>query len=206
MIKQLNGTLVYVQAQKPVACYVADKGFEVKSSIVVDEDTADAWEEVYSKQAAKAVKTSEFEALYKIPAPYPDQKKQFIITLRKNTKLANGESVPAKYMPKVMERTASGNLIDVTNEKLPANGSLGAISVEHYAGKMGDVARLKNVLVTSMIEYEGGSSDYEPGDEFADTGSGSVKVPPKAIEKAQAASKAKPKAKPDEFDLEDSPF
>jgi hypothetical protein len=46
---------------------------------------------------------------------------------------------------------------------LPANGSKGVLAVEHYDGKMGPVARLKNVLVTDLIPYEGGSGDSSTG-------------------------------------------
>lgn len=199
-IAKLEGTLVYVQVQKATKCYEESKGFEWKSSIVVDEDTADAFGELYSKQAAKAVKTADFEKIYKIPAPFPDQKKQFVITLRKNTKLANGNDVPEKYKPRVMERLGNGTLVDVTATKLPANGSKGAISVDHYDAKLGAVARLKNVLVTDMIEYEAAEgSDYEAGDEFSDN-------PPAAKSASKPAAKpTKAKAKVED-DSDSLPF
>lgn len=200
-IKQLQGTLVFVQVQTPTKCYEESKGKEWKASVVVDEDTADQWEENYPKQAAKSVKTSEFQSIYKIDPPFPDQKKQFIITVRKNTKLANDEPVPEKYRPRVMEQVGN-NRIDVTNEKLPANGSIGIISVEHYDAKMGPVARLKNVLVTDMVEYESkAGADYNPGDEFD-----SASTPaPKAEEKPVKATKGKAKP-PVEEDNSDDPF
>jgi hypothetical protein len=90
--------------------------------------------------------------------------------------------------------------IDITFSVLPGNGSLGFLSIERYEGKMGAVARLKNVLVTNLVEYEKSSgTDYESGDEFADDDNGgSVKVPPSA--------KAKPKAVPQLEDDSDSPF
>jgi len=209
-LEKLNGTLVFVQVNKPVDCYDADKGKEWKSSVVVDEDTADAWNEAYPKQPAKATKNDQFEAIYKIPPVYTDQKKQFVITVRKNSLLANGEPVPSKYVPRVMQRQGN-TLVDITNLHIPANGSTGTVSVEHYEGKMGPVARLKNVLVKELIEYEGkAGGEYNPGDEFddADDGSGgTVKVPAKAAT-ATPAPKAKAKAKPPveyEFD-DDIPF
>jgi hypothetical protein len=200
-LEKLNGTLVFVQMQKPTDCYVAEKGKEWKASIVVDEETADLWDEAYPKQSAKAVKNDQFEAIYRIPPVYVDQRKQHIITLRKNTVLANGEPVPSKYVPKVLQKQGN-TLVDITNSILPANGSTGVVSVDHYEGKMGPVARLKNVLVKELIEYEGNSgAEYNPGDEFdnADDGSGGVvKVPAKA-----AKAKVKPKVEDDD---ELSPF
>lgn len=201
-IAKLNGTLVYVQVNEPKACYVVEKGEEWKASIVVSEDDAEAWDDAYPKQTAKQVKTSEFESIYKIPAPFPDQRKQYVITVRKNTKLGNGNQVPIQYQPKVFQKKGN-TLVDVTTSVLVANGSTGSISIETYDGKMGTFARLKNVLVIDLIEYkkqEGGVSDgSEFGFEVAyDDNGGSVKVPPSA--------KAKSKAVPQLEDDSESPF
>lgn len=163
-IDKLTGTLVYVQVDTPKKCYVESKGKEWKCSVVVDEDTADAWDEEYPKQSAKQVKTSDFESIYKIAPPFPDQRKQYIITLRKNTKLANGNDVPAQYQPKVFKKE-DGAMLNITKDVLVANGSKGVVSVEVYEGKLGVVGRLKNVLVTELIEYTKKSGGSE-GDEF----------------------------------------
>ena len=198
-IKKLEGTLVYVQVQKPVDCFVKDKGQEFKASIVVDEETADSWNELYPKQPAKVVKTSEFEASFKIPPPLPSEKKQYVITLRKNTKLSNGEPVPEKYIPKLFQRDEDGVLQDITQSVLPANGSKGALAVEHYDGKMGPVARLKNVLVTDLIEYQKQDSDGDTG--FDDSPS-----PAPVRTEAKVKPKAKPSAPVDDLDDPDLPF
>lgn len=205
-INKLLGTLVYVQVDTPKPCFVAEKGNEWKTSIVVSEDAADEWDEAFPKQTAKQVKTSEFEAMYKTAAPFPDQRKQYIITLRKNTRLGNGNEVPVQYQPKVFQQKGSV-LVDITHVALPANGSLGQVSVDVYEGKMGTFARLKNVLVTKLIEYvkqdEGAAMGSEFGLALADDGEGNeVKVP------AKAAAKPK-KAVPtfdEEFDESQSPF
>jgi hypothetical protein len=200
-IKKLTGTLLYIQVQKPVACFEKSKGSEWKASICVDEDTADAWAEDYPKQSATVIKTSEFEAKYKVPAPYPDAKKQYVITLRKNTKLGNGNDVPDLYKPKVMVPDGS-SYKDVTQEVLPANGSKGSLSVDVWEMDKGNVARLKNILVTEMIEYEGSSgAEYTPGDEF---GSGaSAKAPAKA---EKPVAKKKVVVKQEEVEEDDVPF
>ena len=188
-LNKLYGTLVFIQVDKPRACFDKEKGQEFKASIVVDEDTADAWEEAYPKQAAKAIKTSDFEGIYKVPPPeaFAEQRKQFIITLRKNTKLANGQDVPQQYLPKAYHQKGS-TLVDITTSILVANGSIGAISVDGYEGKMGPVARLKNILVTDLIEYEPRDSD-EDGAEFSeDIG----------VEKPKGKPQDKPKDNPQE--------
>jgi hypothetical protein len=189
-LKTLNGTLVYVVMQEPSRCFEAAKGSEWKAGIVVDEDTADAFGELYPKQAAKAVKTTEFEDIYKIPAPNPEAKKQYVITLRKNTKLANGEDVPDKYRPRAFLNTEEGRQ-DITFETLVGNGSKGKISIEHYEGKLGAVARLQNVLVNELVEYVASASgSSEAGSEFDDED-----TPSKPVSKPAAKPAAKSVAK-----------
>jgi hypothetical protein len=201
MIKKLTGTLLFVQVQNPVPCFEAKKGHEWKASICVDEDTADAWNESYSKQPATVVKTSEFEEKYKTPAPYPEAKKQYVITLRKNTRLGNGNEVPEVYQPKVMVPDGSGYK-DVTMEVKPANGSRGSISVDTWESTKGNVARLKNILVTEMIPYEGTGSgeSYTPGSEFGDS------KPAEKTAPAAAAPKKKVVVKQQVEEEEDVPF
>jgi hypothetical protein len=205
-IEKLTGTLVYVQVDKPKKCFVEEKGEEFKASIVISEDDAEAWDDTYAKQPAKQVKTAEFENIYKIKPPFPEQRKQYIVTLRKNTKLGNGSDLPLKYYPKVFQK--KGNvLVDITKTILVSNGSTGAISIESFMSKMGtEFARLKNIMVVNLIEYEKVSAVSESGSEFglalADDGEGNeVKVP------AKAAAKPK-KAVPAMDDLDDdlTPF
>lgn len=201
-MKQLDGTLVFVMLDKPRKCWDEDKGQEWKAGIVLtDEDVVDAYDELYPKQAAKKVKAAEFESIYHCPVPEGAGKNVWVITLKKNTKLSNGEPVPDKYKPRVFEEV-KGKLIDVTFTKLPANGSKGSISIDHWAGEKGNVARLKNVKVTELIEYvapEG--SQYEPGDEFSNEQPKNVPESARS-DKKPAAKKAKPKADEDD----DIPF
>ena len=205
-IEKLTGTLVYVQVDKPKKCFVEEKGEEFKASIVISEDDAEAWDDTYTKQPAKQVKTAEFESIYKIKPPFPEQRKQYIVTLRKNTKLGNGADLPQKYFPKVFQK--KGNvLVDITSTILVSNGSTGAISVESFMSKMGtEFARLKNIMVVNLIEYEKVSASSESGSEFglalADDGEGNeVKVPAKAAVKPKKAVPVM-----DDFDDENAPF
>lgn len=190
-INKLIGTLVYCQVDAPKPCFVAEKGEEYKCSIVISEDDAEAWDEEFPKQTAKQVKTSEFESVYKTAAPFPNQRKQYIVTLRKNTKLGNGSIVPSQYLPKVFQQ--KGNvLVDITNSVLVANGSVGMLSVDMFEGKMGKFARLKNVCVTKLVEYVKPDTQGSTGSEFglalADDGEGNeVKVPAKAAAKPKKA-------------------
>lgn len=158
----IEGTLVFVSIQTPQTKYQSTEK-EYKAGVVVDEDTADAWNEMFPKQAAKVVKTSDFKDTYKIDAPFPNEKKQYVITLKKPAQYADGTPLPKQYQPKVL--LADGKqAIDVTDTMLPANGSVGKISFESRENSYGTFAKLRNVLVTEMIEYKKGGSSA--GDDF----------------------------------------
>ena len=205
-ITKLPGTLVYVQLQTPQDCWDKDKGKEWKCSVVVDEDTADEWNEQFPKQLAKPIKTSDFASIYKCEAPLPDEKKQYVITLRKNIKLGNGNLVPDMYKPKVL--LGLKELEDVTTSVEVGNGSQGIMSVDLWDSPKGMVARLKNVVVTDLVEYEG--TEYKPGSEFSEDESAAEKPKaekPKAKPKAQVKPKVKPEAEPeDDTPEDDDPF
>ena len=49
--------------------------------------------------------------------------------------------------------------IDVTDTMLPANGSKGKISFDTNSNDFGTFSRLRNVLVTDMIEYKKGGGN-----------------------------------------------
>ena len=158
----IEGTLVFVSIQTPQTKYQStDK--EYKAGVVVDEDTADAWNERFPKQTAKVVKTSDFKETYKIDAPFPDAKKQYVITLKKDAQYADGNPVPKQYLPRVLLQDGK-QAIDVTDLQLPSNGSVGKISFETRENSYGTFAKLRNVLVTDMIEYKKGGSSA--GDDF----------------------------------------
>jgi hypothetical protein len=201
--RKLEGTLVYTCIQEPRPCYDAEKGTEWKASIVIiDEDAADAFAEMYPKQAPKKVKSAEFEEKYQCELPEGAGKNVWVITVKKNTKLANGEPVPLKYRPKVYQRKGT-TLVDITNDVKVGNGSTGQISVEHYDAKLGPVARLKNVLVENLVEYEGRESADDGAEFMTDT---PAPAPAKAKAAAAPAPKAKAKPAPAPVEDEDVPF
>lgn len=192
-LTSLTGTIVYCMVDTPRPCFEKDKGEEWKCGIVVDEDTADAFNEIYPKQPAKKVKAVNFEETYNCELPEGSGKNVYVITLRKNSKLANGEPVPDKYKPHVLEQTVSDKGVitrtDVTLTKLVANGSKGTISIDHWENDYGNTARLKNILVTDFIEYERPEgNNYEVGNEF-DEPTEPVKPTPKTVKETVKAVK-----------------
>lgn len=218
-MNKFTGTLLYVSINQPVAAYVKPgepaKPKEWKASVaIVDEDVVDEFE-AYAKSiganpSIKKVKATEFTEKYKAEVPEGAGKNVWVLTFRKSTELGKtGKPVPDIYTPKVMERV-NRTLIDVTNSKLPANGSLGTISTELFKRTDGSHnIFLKNVLVTDMIEYEGAASNYVPGDEFnEDSDEAEGETPAKPAPKAAAPKVAKVRTKPpaDAVEDEDPPF
>lgn len=181
----IEGKLVFVQIQTPSEKYQS-KEKEYKAGVVVDEDTADLWNERFPKQPAKVVKTSDFKDTYKIDAPFAEAKKQYVITLKKDAQYADGNPVPKQYLPKVLLQDGK-QAIDVTDSQLPANGSVGKISFETRENSYGTFAKLRNVLVTEMIEYKKGCGnaadefglEVQGASDFADTSEQSVAKQPK---------------------------
>lgn len=214
-ISKLQGQLLFVKIRDPKDCYDKEKGQEYTASVVVSEDTADQWNEIYKKQPAKKVKRSEFEAQYKCEPPEGDEKNLYVITLKKNTawKNSDGELVPIddKYRPRVYIRQ-DGELKDVTKTMLPANGSEGVVAVYTRNTDYGAIAQLQKVLVTKLVEYKTNDSDEDVFADAEDTEYVGVKVAedkPEAKQKEVPAKKpaAKKAAKQEEEDFgEESPF
>ena len=195
---KLTGMLLYTSIQEPQDCFDKAKGREWKVSVVVDEDTADAFEAQFPKQAAKKIKRAEFEKKFGVQPPEGDDKNLFIITLRRNTMINDKENkgqkkpVPPQYRPKLFQRQGA-TLVDITNDFLVANGSMGQVSFDVMDNsEYGPSARLKNVLVTTLIPYEKGSSD--PGSEFDEEDSGAEQEVKKPAAKTRKAVAAEPEA------------
>ena len=209
----IEGILVYAKVTEPVLKYQSeDKEFSI--SIVVDEDTYDAFGERFAKQSGKSVKTSEFEQIYKIAPPYPNEKKQYILALKKPAQYKDGNMIDKKFWPKVLVQQGNAAVPLEQGIKI-ANGSRGKVSFEETSNTYGTFARLRNVLVTNLIEYKeaggDGADDFgltlqaNGASDFADDGDGgSVKVPKAAAK--PAAKKAKPAFEDDLEDSDMSPF
>jgi len=214
-MQKLTGMLLYVQLNKPAKAYVKAgepvKPDEWKASVAItDEDVVDEYEEfakgIDAKTSIKKVKTTEFEGIYKVAPPEDAGKNIWVVTLRKSTQLGKtGKEVPDLYKPKVFEKVGKA-LVDVTNSKLPANGSYGSISIDKFERTNGTASLyLKNVLVTSMIEYVAESGpEYEPGSEFDDEPKAEAAPAPKA--KAEVKPKARAKVEVAVEDEDEIPF
>ena len=187
----IEGTLVYAKVGQPDTKYQStEKEWSVE--VIVDEDTADKWDEQFKKQPAKKIKASEFEAKYKIPLPahLKGEKNVYGVKLKRQ---ATNDGVPVEdnFRPKVYIDDAEGNRTEIGQSRLIANGSFGKVSYYISTNDFGTFSRLQNVLMDEdkFVEYES-SGGGKAGDEF---GSKPVKVeaPREAVLKARPEKSAK---------------
>lgn len=201
----IEGTLVYVKVAQPDNAYQSNEK-EWSVEVIVDEDTADKWDEEFKKQPAKKIKASEFEAKYKIPVPDHLKGEKNVYGIKLKRKATNdGVAVDEHFRPKVFIDMDNGDRVEVGLSRLCANGSFGKVSYYISDNAYGRFSRLQNLLFTEECfkEYVTTGGGSAPGGEFGEAKP--VKVEP-ARKEATEARKTKAKAEPEE-DLSDSaPF
>jgi hypothetical protein len=206
----LEGVFVYAKVGQPDTKYQSTEK-EWSIEVIVDEDTADEWNEQFKKQPAKKIKASEFEAKYKIPVPdvLKNEKNVFGIKLKRQ---ATNDGVPVEdnFRPKVYLDDAEGNRIEIGQSRLIANGSYGKVSYYISTNDFGTFSRLQDVCMNEedFVEYESSGGGGKRDDIF---GSKPVKTeaPRKEVLEARpekAAQAKKAKEVPVDTDDEPSPF
>lgn len=201
----IEGTFVYAKVGQPDTKYQSTEK-EWSIEVIVDEDTAEAWDEQFKKQTAKKIKASDFETKYKIPCPISDVKYVYGIKLKRQ---ATNDGVPVddNFRPKVFVDNKDGDRVEIGQSRLISNGSFGKVSYYISSNDFGTFARLQNVLMEeeNFKEYES-SGGNKAGDEF---GAKPVKVeaPRKEVLQARPEKASKSKAAPVEDDEDtQSPF
>jgi hypothetical protein len=204
----LEGTLVYVKVAQPDTKYESTD-LEWSVEVIVDEETAEGWDEQFKKQPSKKVKVADFEQRYKIPCPIEGVKNVYSIKL-KRAATNDGVPVDEKFAPKVFLDDEDGERTDITRSRLLANGSFGKVSYYISENGFGRFSRLQNVLLDTkgFKEYiRSGGTGVAPGGEFGEVKA--VKVEP-ASEAATNSRPAKPAKKlvveQESDDSESSPF
>ena len=211
----ISGVFAYAKIQEPAFRYQSTTEKEFSIDIIVDKETAKAFGKQFPKQKGKRVDNDDFEEIYKMPPPFPDQDEQYVLKLKRPAQYKDGKPLPESYWPKVMQKKG-GKAVQIPREVLVGNGSTGKVSYDVNENDYGTFAKLKNILVEDLKEYKksggGGADDFgleleEPTtDEFgsADDGEGNeVKVPAKA---AKTSTKASKKPPVDEEEDSNSPF
>lgn len=206
-----NVTFCYMKLQNPVAKYQStDKEFTV--DCVINKAEAKQWSKTYSKQKPKVIDNEEFEGIFKIKPPFPEQEEQYIVKLKRPAQYKDGKALPEEYHPKVLVKQANGKLKNVAKTVLVANGSVGCVEFEEISNDYGVFAKLRNVRVDSLIEYKSAATSSELGDieeddevssgtSLGDVDEDTVEDTPKASSKV----KSKPVQKAADLD-EDDPF
>jgi hypothetical protein len=160
----IEGTFVYAKVGQPDLKYQSTEK-EWSIGVVVDEDTADGWDEQFAKQPAKKVKASEFEGKYRIPCPIADVKNVYIINL-KRAATNNGVPVDEISRPKVYLDDAEGGRSEIGQSRLIGNGSFGKVSYYISSNDYGTFSRLQNVLMDEDGFKEYQSTNAGAGSEF----------------------------------------
>lgn len=215
--RTISAVFAYAKIQEPAFKYQSTTEKEFSIDLIVDKATAKAFGKQFPKQKGKTVDNDDFEEIYKMPPPFPDQDEQYVLKLKRPAQYKDGKPLPESYWPKVMQKK-NGKAIQLPREVLVGNGSTGKVSYDVNENDYGTFAKLKNVLVEDLKEYKKsggtGADDFgleleEPtADEFgsADDGEGNeVKVPTKAA-KTSAAPKDKKPPLAEEGDSDQSPF
>lgn len=206
-----NVIFAYAKLAEPTKKYQSeDTLYEV--DCIVTKAVAKAFNKEFAKQKAKELDREDFEAKYKMEAPYEGDE-IYVIKLRKPAS-KDGEVYDEKYRPKVLLDTEDGR-VDITTSRLISNGSKGKVSYRITSNDFGTFAQLNNILMDEdgFIEYKS-SGGGAAGSEFGD--SKPVKVEPAREEvtkarakKEEVAEKPVKKSKPpvdDDGDADDAPF
>lgn len=138
---------------------------EFKTTIIVSEDQSDDFKRLKLNKTVKEILTSEFEEKYKFPPPYPDQKRQYLISVSKRATYKDGNPTPEFTYPKAVYRKDEGSeFVDITTTPI-GNGSFGDIRLEpSYSEKARSTnVSLHSVLIKNLVPYE------KKGDEWAVT-------------------------------------
>ena len=153
-------TFLYARVQRPTLKYEKKDEYEYVIDCVVDEDTADKWEELYPKSSVKKHKTAIFEDKYGIAPPFPDAKNQYIVKVKADSHYKDGNlvSYDKPSRPKILV-PVDGGVKDITMDISVGNGSKGDVSYRVMTNSFGDFPKLTRVLVKDLIEYEGGGDD-----------------------------------------------
>lgn len=201
-----NVYFAFCKIQSPVEA-INKANTELSVSVVMDEDTADAWNEANPNNLYKSLKNDAFVEKYKFEPPFKDQKKQFVVTVKKMFS-KDGVELPVKFRSRVFQ-VIDGKNVDVTFEKLVGNGSRGKLSYSTYTNSFGQFAQLDAILVEDMIEYVSAATDSpSAGSDFGDVVLAEAPVGQKAVVKqSDAVIKPKKVVKVEEEDDDNkSPF
>jgi hypothetical protein len=184
-----NVSFAWVKMKAPVKA-LNEKNTEVSVQAVVSEDDADNLLEACPSANVKTFKNDAFAEKFKFEAPFPDQKKQYVVSMKKMVS-RDGVDLPEDYRPRAIMLNEDGSKEDITFLKEIGNGSRGDLAYSTYTADYKDkesgkqvkklLSQLVAIQVTDLVEYSSGDNseggDAEPSAKPADVfGGGSVKL------------------------------
>ena len=207
----IEGVACYVKVHKPYPKYQSeDKEFTL--DLVISKDQAKQWKKDFKKQPPKEFDNEDFKKIFKIDPPFEDQDEQFVIKVKTEAGYLDGKQKEKKFWPRVLVLNSDGSAVDIEDGILVGNGSKVKVSYNVRSNSYGTFAKLKNILVLDLVEFEdgGGAAGSEFGlqvkgnSEFEDD----VDDAPKSAKGTSAKSPAKSPKKVVEQPEEDdsSPF
>lgn len=161
-----DATFYYTCIRKPVAIYddrklpYAQARKEYKTTVAVDEDTADQWDEIFGKQPSQKHSNQKFVENYKLDdvseVPYPDEKKQFTIKVTQKAQKKDGSAIDPRAIPKVFKREGKKG-VEIGKTTNVGNGSKGTLVVRVMTNDYGSFAYLDTLAIDTLVEYDDNS-------------------------------------------------
>lgn len=142
----------YTKIQTPALKYQSTTDKEYSVDCVVSKAQAKEWNKKFKKQPVKVVDNDDFEKTFKIEPPFAEQDSQYIVKLKKDAAYKDG--TPNAHPPKVFQPNTLGKLVDITQDHLVGNGSIGAVSYRESENEYGTFAYLTNIRVDDLIVYD----------------------------------------------------
>lgn len=139
---------------------------EYKTTIAVDEETADQWDEIFSKQPSQKHSNAKFVENFKLDdesqLPNPGEKKQFTIKVTQKAQTKDGDPINPKSVPKVLKIEGKKG-VEIGRSHNVGNGSKGTLIVRVLSNDWGTFSYLDTVAITSLVEYEDDNGTVSKG-------------------------------------------
>lgn len=130
---------------------------EYKTTIAVNEDVADQWDEIFSKQPSQKWANAKFMENYKLEdaseLPFPDEKKQFTIKVTQKAQKKDGSPIDPRSVPKVLKVEGKKG-VDIGRKVNVGNGSKGTLIVRVLSNDYGTFSYLDTMAIMHLVEYE----------------------------------------------------
>jgi len=151
----IKGYLHYTQIKRPSTNFEP----QWRVQLEVDKKTAQQFKKDYSasKNSVKEYTTEEFTEAFKTePQAQPEADEHYVLNIKQGCYIGDK---PFENPPRVFMRDEdTGKLKDVTKSTEVGNGSYGIVQINPYYSKRTKKtsAKLANVVVESLVHYEGG--------------------------------------------------